>query len=1337
MRNFIKSGAFITAILWALASCQMPLTLIDSPQDSSPASSAIPLTVSEATRAITEPNVPEFFIFFKSTTGVTPHAYVWYSSNSQTVQPFGAWNSTDPMTAIGNNWYMVDLRSKNVPMNTNVGVIIKDAASVKLSGNADLFRNVTGWLRMESGSPRWYADNPEAGTTGKPTVTLSPIDNTISGSKTFTVTINDGGYPLINKSYSLNDTSYSLTGNTFVVDGNAMAPGQSVSIMVKAMNVNGKTVEGPHVFTKPAGTTTMINIYFKSPWSGTAPTLWLWEGAGTNTTNVSGTNRAIMALEGMAWPGPAMLKNSATDWWYWTIPSKYYPLSSGLKMKFNQGAEVSLTGAVSASKWYNGTTWFSSNPDTAPTVSATPAGGYFSGSVTVTLKAANPGNAYYRLGAGAETAYQNNQTITFGSAMADSETITLKLIGDQGRLIQDYIFTKQPSASQIKVNVKGYSKVYYWAYQPATALAATTWPGVNLSAPDASGWRSFTMNNVTSTNLIFSAPDGTVSGILAQTPDLTRTTGVWWYKGGQWFDSDPDNTPPVVTASPETAVSNTAITVVLDSSQATDKLYYTTNGSTPTASSALYNGPLTISSTVTLKVKGLNSKNVWGTVYSFNYTVDPNLDLTKPTITTNVTPGAYTSSKLVRFTFADNKAGVTAYYTTNGTQPTTATTTKFTSTTTSGSSSDFNVNAPTEFLFLVRDAAGNETRQSFYYYIGAADTNNDFRDETIYFVMTTRFYDGDTTNNKYGWDDAQAGNVVRNDPSWRGDFKGLIEKLDYIKALGFSALWITPVVANASGYDYHGYHAINHKEVDPRYLSTGVTYQTLINAAHAKGIKIVQDIVLNHTSNFGEENLFPLFKKDWPNISGINGDTPAKMQKIAPLGVLPTTYDTLTPGQQFGARIAAMKEDANDPNNIYHHEKSLSWESYTVQTGQIAGDCVDLNTENPVVSQYLRDAYYQYIDMGVDAFRIDTVKHISRLTFNKEFIPQFKARGGQDFYIFGEVATRYRQVWNSGIPAISTPFFTWKESKTYSWGNRLTNEASVFQNWQDYSTMGSSGEYNSNNHQLNGNTYHTPDWSKRSGLDVIDFPMHWNFANARDAFGVALGGDHTYSDATWNVTYIDSHDYAPDTAPENQRFALPQHVWAENLSLIFTFRGIPTIYYGSEIEFKKGAMIDVGPNAPLETTGRAYFGNNITGSLSVSGFGKYSNATGNVATTLNHPLAQHIRQLNLIRRAIPALRRGQYSTDGIGGSGMAFKRRYTNTTVDSFALVVVSGDATFSGIPNGTYKDAVTGDTKTVTNGSLYANASGSGNLRVYVLSTTKTPAPGKIVDTAGLTYIK
>jgi glycosidase len=612
-------------------------------------------------------------------------------------------------------------------------------------------------------------------------------------------------------------------------------------------------------------------------------------------------------------------------------------------------------------------------------------------------------------------------------------------------------------------------------------------------------------------------------------------------------------------------------------------------------------------------------------------------------------------------------------------------------------------------------------------------TGEDFREETIYFVMTTRFYDGDPNNNVYCWDDTQAGNVANNDPAWRGDFKGLVEKLDYIKALGFTAIWITPVVKNASGYDYHGYHAINHSEVDPRYKSPGYDYQRLIDEVHARGMKIIQDVVFNHTGNFGEENLHPLFYRNAP--TGLHETIDDALTKTDPRNLLPANYDSLTPGQQYQARIYTMKEDHTDTAHIYHHEKSMSWEGYTVQTGQIAGDCVDLNTENPTVTDYLVNAYNQFIDMGVDAFRIDTVKHVSRLSFNRELLPGFRQRGGNSFFMFGEVCTRYRQVWNHDNPNISSPFYTWVTGDfSYPWATREQREASALQFWNDNMSIGN--QPTSDNHRLVNNQYRTPNYSQFSGQAVIDFPMHWNFANAWDAYNVALGGDHWYNDATWNVTYVDSHDYAPDTAPENQRFALGQDVWAENLSLMFTFRGIPCIYYGSEIEFKKGHVIDVGPNAPLENTGRAYFGNHIEGSVNVMDFGVWNNASGNIANTLNHPLARHIQRLNRIRRAIPALQKGQYSTDNISG-GMAYKRRYTNPgeNIDSFALVTVSGSATFYGIPNGTYVDAVTGHVQVVNNNTLSALCSGKGNIRVYVLDLPGNPAPGKI-GSDGL-YIK
>ncbi len=618
----------------------------------------------------------------------------------------------------------------------------------------------------------------------------------------------------------------------------------------------------------------------------------------------------------------------------------------------------------------------------------------------------------------------------------------------------------------------------------------------------------------------------------------------------------------------------------------------------------------------------------------------------------------------------------------------------------------------------------------------------DFRDETIYFAMTTRFYDGDPSNNTYCWDGVK--NI--NDPEWRGDFKGLISKLDYIKALGFTAVWITPVVENASGLDYHGYHAFNFDKVDPRYESGDCKFQDLIDAVHARGMKLILDIVLQHTGNFGENRLCPMFQKDYTqNLSNIN-----KSMLLHPDSKLPANYFQLPGKSQYDTRLGLMKNTQGvnqDTHNYWHHYAHFNWDDPSRWWGQIAGDCVDLNTENPAVTNYLVSCYGKFIEMGVDGFRIDTGGHISRLTFNNAFIPQFTAlgekykdkRGGTPFYMYTEVCARAEEVIYRGENYNCSPcFYTWKETKDYPWDYSETswdnytvmegeygdhvNAKSVLQQGEDY--LGHANMPQSNNALLSGNDYHTEDYSLNSGLNVIDFPMHWRFHDAKNAFGVRTQ-DNLYNDARWNVVYVDSHDYGPN-GNDRCRFSWGQDAWAENLDLMFAWRGIPCLYYGSEIEFRAGVTIDEGPNLALKNSGRAYFGGYIEGSVDVTDFATYSSATGNMAATLSHPLALHIQRLNLIRAAVPALRKGQYSTEGCSGS-MAFKRRYTDDTTDSYALVTISGSATFTNVLNGTYTDVVTGDTKTVTDGTLTATCSGKGNMRVYVLSTQKTPAPGKI----------
>ncbi len=613
----------------------------------------------------------------------------------------------------------------------------------------------------------------------------------------------------------------------------------------------------------------------------------------------------------------------------------------------------------------------------------------------------------------------------------------------------------------------------------------------------------------------------------------------------------------------------------------------------------------------------------------------------------------------------------------------------------------------------------------------------DMREETIYFVITTRFYDGDSGNNVHCWDDGKAGNTDGHE-AWKGDFRGLIDKLDYIKALGFSAIWITPVVTNASGYDYHGYHAFDFSTIDARYESNGATYDDLIEAVHDKGMKLIQDVVWNHTGNFGEANLCPMFEKVYDDIHDL--ETTASM-KVIPGSELDTSYpgyDTMEGGAQFQARLDIMQSihnEGHDMNEAYHRERSgAGWGQPLEQYCSIEGDCRDLNTENPNVVEYLTDTSLDLVNRGVDGFRLDTEKHINRWTLNSAFFPKFADIEG--FYIFGEVCARWSEFINEGGPSDSPFFYTWKETGEWAnnWGNSFSDWENNFElskkHYSSHMNKSTSGLPTSTNAFLSGNEYHEPNYSQANGTGVIDFTMHWNFKTAEGAFNTALGEDSYFNDSTWNVVYVDSHDYGPNTYPPI-RYNEGTDAWAENLALMFTFRGIPCVYYGSEIEFKKGAEIDVGTNAALDTTGRAYYGDHLEGNVEASDFSEYT-ADGEVANTLNQPLAKHIQRLNKIRRAIPALQKGQYSTQGVSGN-MAFKRGYTDpeTGKKSFVCCAVTNAATFTGIPNGTYIDAVTGTQKVVNNGNLSIEASGKGNMRCYVLSSNGYEGiTGKIGDT-------
>lgn len=947
-------------------------------------------------------------------------------------------------------------------------------------------------------------------------------------------------------------------------------------------------------------------------------------------------------------------------------------------------------------------------------------------------------------------------TVVESDATFGNKSVKITLTDSEGNPVNYYLTLTYQEVVTGKIVVHAYNYTHIWAWNKTNETDNYTggvWPGTAMTKEEDSDWYTFTIEKTTSM-VIFS------NGGAGQTPNLEITEGEWWYKDGKWAAYPEDKVPPTVSIVTPTAganVSGDAVTVEAEANDDREMAYvdFYIDGKKEKTVKALpysfqWNSACVKNGTHTLKAVAYDASGNSASTEEIEITTS-NANIPPKAVISGSKRAVVGSTKSYRGTGSSDINGEIVSY-------------KWSITGAASLDSDdknsVNITFPNSvstytLTLTVTDDVGDTDTTSIDIetYVGT-ETNWDFRDETIYFAITTRFYDGDKSNNVHCWDENAA--TPEDDPSWRGDFKGLIEKLDYIKALGFSAVWITPVVENCSGLDYHGYHAMNFSKVDPRYESDDVDFQTLIDEVHARDMKIVLDVVFQHTGNFGEDTLAPMFVKDY--VNGDHEDINSILQPH-PNTLLDWNAYLAAPGAaQYQMRLALMKNTDgvnHDTSNIYHHYGHGNWDTFSSQWMQIAGDCVDINTENPKALNYIVKAYSQYIEMGVDAFRVDTVKHIPRLVFNKVLNPAFheaaESAGNNKFFMFGEVCARANEVEYRNTPNMSSYFYTWDEEKNYPWddsetswddyvmfetemlqadlesGSKMfehTNANSAQQQGLDYA-QGKSHNRSSDNHALNGNKYHTPDHTHHSGLNVIDFPMHWNFNSASSAYG-ARTGDSKYNDATFNVVYVDSHDYSPSDDCFN-RYNKGTDAWAENFSLMFTFRGIPCMYYGSEIEFQAGKIIDKGGLEALCDTGRAYFGDHLEGSVSVSDFGVWSNATGAMKETLEYPLAKHLQRLAQIRRSVTALRKGQYSTEGCSGS-MSFKRRYTDENEDSFVLVTISGSSTFTGLPGGTYIDCITGDSQTIgEGGSITATCSGKGNMRVYVLDTAKSPAPGKI----------
>lgn len=274
----------------------------------------------------------------------------------------------------------------------------------------------------------------------------------------------------------------------------------------------------------------------------------------------------------------------------------------------------------------------------------------------------------------------------------------------------------------------------------------------------------------------------------------------------------------------------------------------------------------------------------------------------------------------------------------------------------------------------------------------------DWRDQIVYFVMIDRFDDGDPDNNDQG-----AGEY---DPADHrkysgGDLAGIARRIDYIRGLGATAVWITPPVANQwwdgqLGYGgYHGYWAEHFMQVDAHY-GTLDDYRALAHALHVAGMFLIQDVVVNHTGNFFG------YRGGWDRAEPSRHFQPNPDSR--PVGA----------PSQWPFSLNDVRNPEHREADIYHWTPTITDFSDREQEldFQLA-DLDDLNTENPIVRAALRRSYAHWIrEVGVDAFRVDTAYHVPPDYF-RDFLhgedPEqpgmlavARATGREDFLAFGE-----------------------------------------------------------------------------------------------------------------------------------------------------------------------------------------------------------------------------------------------------------------------------------------------------------------------------------------------
>ncbi|MEU2020870.1 pullulanase-type alpha-1,6-glucosidase [Streptomyces sp. NPDC016469] len=492
--------------------------------------------------------------------------------------------------------------------------------------------------------------------------------------------------------------------------------------------------------------------------------------------------------------------------------------------------------------------------------------------------------------------------------------------------------------------------------------------------------------------------------------------------------------------------------------------------------------------------------------------------------------------------------------------------------------------------------------------LAAQATRHDLTREQFYFVMPDRFANGDTRNDRGGLTGSRL--ETGYDPTDKGfyqggDLKGLTDRLDYIKGLGTTAIWLAPIFRNrpvqGTGKDasagYHGYWITDFTQVDPHF-GTNADLTKLIDRAHRKGMKVFFDVITNHTADtvdYAEKTYGYKSKGAYPYLDrdGRPFDDAAGMAK-ADADSFP--YKPVSGGGKTPSWL-------NDPT-MYHNRGDSTYAGESTTYGDFSG-LDDLWTERPEVVSGMEKIYEKWVrDFDIDGFRIDTVKHVD-MDFWTQWATALDAyaakHGREDFFMFGEVY--------SSDTAVTSPYVT-----------RGRLDATL-----DFPFQEAARQYASQGAPA----------SKLAAVFGDDYRYTTDRANAYE-----------------QVTFLGNHDmgrigtFLKQDNPKAGDAELVKRAELAN-ELMFLSRGNPVVYYGDEQGFT-GAGGDKDARQTMFASKTAdYLDDDELGTDRTHASDAYDE---------KHPLYRSVAALSKLTRDNPALRDGVQTERYAEGSVYAFSR---------------------------------------------------------------------------------